>query len=119
MTRRRPVHRECGGAGEIIRGRAQNAAPPRISCCTQFTKGRYVSHAGGGSARIPPADPIGLEFENINMTEKLNHIRRIAEEKGMGLPRRAGCGLRLQFLEFEGVYRGLFHLPVAREENTD
>ena len=53
------------------------------------------------------------------MTEKLNHIRRIAEEKGMGLPRRAGCGLRLQFLEFEGVSRGLFHLPVAREENTD
>lgn len=53
------------------------------------------------------------------MSERLNRIRRIVEEKARTLPRRAVYGLRLQFLDFEGVYRRLFHFPVAREKNTD
>ena len=52
------------------------------------------------------------------MTEKLNHIRRIAEEKGMGLPRRAGCGLwRLrEFAENMSptMYRGAPDAPLSR-----
>ena len=51
-----------------------------------FTRGR--------SARNPPADPIGPEFGELNMSEELDHIRRFAEEKAQILLRRAECGLQ-------------------------